>query len=69
MSYSWEGIFSGGVDCGLFGVAGCSRAWAGRMMEERRRGDSVDLDERERVAKARVCEADWIQVRYDCWAV
>lgn len=54
MSYSGEGILSGGTDSGLFGEAGCRRVWAGRMMEERRRGDSEDLDERERVARARV---------------
>ena len=32
----------------------CRRAWAGRRMEERRRGDSVDLEARDIVHKERV---------------
>lgn len=33
---------------------GWRRAWAGRRMEDRRRGDSVDLEARDRVARESV---------------
>lgn len=35
-------------------AGGYSRAYAGRRMEDRRRGDSVDLEARERVARESV---------------
>jgi len=35
-------------------VGGWRRRWAGRRMARRRRGDSVPLEARERVARARV---------------
>lgn len=37
----------------------CRRAWAGRRIEERRRGDSVDLEARDIVHKERVW---WMRV-------